>query len=207
MLCLVAVPLDGRPSTVAQDIEGEALASVSGLDKCQFFILGLPDLTLCVDHKPLLAILGDRQELAELPNPRLLNFKLKSMKFRYKIRHIPGKKHVIPDTFSRRQDSPIKSIPNMATSPRTGENMLSNVMPGYADSLGPPSWVSGPSVAAISMVPSPQEAKAATDMDNFLTGVILASLEDINNQSVPPHISLPAHGPLLVKTGGSLLKL
>ena len=178
-------------------IEGEALASVSGLDKCQFFILGLPDLTLCVDHKPLLAILGDRQELAELPNPRLLNFKLKSMKFRYKIRHIPGKKHVIPDTFSRRQDSPIKSIPNMATSPRTGENMLSNVMPGYADSLGPPSWVSGPSVAAISMVPSPQEAKAATDMDNFLTGVILASLEDINNQSLLSPLTSPSQPTVL----------
>ena len=51
-------------------IEGEALAAVYGLQKCKFFILGLANLTLTLDHKPLLAIFGNDQHLEEIENPR-----------------------------------------------------------------------------------------------------------------------------------------
>lgn len=178
-------------------IEGEALASVVGLDKCKFFILGLNDLTLCVDHKPLLAILGDRQELAEIPNPRLLNFKLKSLMYRYKLRHIPGKQHVIPDTFSRRQDSPIKTLSNTTTVPKSEEIMMSNIMPSYSDSLGPPSWVSTPTVSSITLAPTPQEAKSATELDDLLTGIILACLEDVNRHSFLTPLTSPSQPTVL----------
>ena len=37
-------------------IEGEALAVVDSLEKVRFFVLGCPELTVIVDHKPLLNI-------------------------------------------------------------------------------------------------------------------------------------------------------
>ena len=85
-------------------IEGEALAIFYGLEKCKFFILGLPNLILCVDHNPLLAIFSDNQSLEAIHNPRLLNYKLKSLRYRFSVHHIPGKKNVIPDTMSRRSE-------------------------------------------------------------------------------------------------------
>ena len=101
-------------------IEGEGQAVITGLEKCKFFILGIKNLTLCIDHKPLLAILGTKQSLADLPNPRLMNVKLKSMMYRFQVKHIPGKDHVTPDAFSRRQDSPITAVNTTA---------MSNVLP------------------------------------------------------------------------------
>ena len=87
-------------------IEGEACALKNGLEKCKVFLLGHPNLIVCVDHKPLLATMGD-QELVDIPNPRLLDFKIKSMAFKFTPQYIPGKDHVTPDAFSRRHDSPI----------------------------------------------------------------------------------------------------
>ena len=155
-------------------IEGEGHAVITGLEKCKFFILGIKNLILCIDHKPLLAILGTKQNLDDLPNPRLMNVKLKSMMYRFQVKHIPGKDHVIPDTFSRRQDSPI--------------NQMSNVLPGYADTLGPPSWVSPPTVAALHRGASPaafdtQAAEDANKIEELLTGMVLASITEINHQS------------------------
>ena len=121
-------------------IEGEAFAASWALEKCKLFVLGHPNLTLAVDHKPLLAILGPCQELAEVINPRLMNFKLKSMAFQFKPVHIPGKKHIVPDTFSRRQDAPALTEPKLPTEPP----VTSNVLPEYSNSFGPPAWVSQP---------------------------------------------------------------
>ena len=94
-----------------------------------------------------------------------MNFKLKSMMYRFKVKHIPGKDHVTPDAFSRRQDSPISQI---STPKQDLDGNFSNVMPGYSDTMGPPSWVSTPSVAAMSLGPSPTEAKAAFDTEELL---------------------------------------
>ena len=74
------------------------------------FLLGHPNLILCVDHKPLLATMGD-QGLADIPNPRLLDFKIKSLAYRFTPMYIPGKDHVVPDAFSRRSDSPVVKHP------------------------------------------------------------------------------------------------
>ena len=135
-------------------IEGEACASAWALDKCRFFVLGHPDLYLAVDHKPLLAIFGKDQDLGTIVNPRLLNFKLKTMAFNFVPIHIPGKDHVVPDTLSRRNDSPAKnkSGPGVAT-----PTIHNNVMPDYEDTCGAPSWVSQPTEAEIAACDSLEE--------------------------------------------------
>ena len=51
-------------------IEGEALAVADALDRTRYFVLGCKDLTVVVDHKPLLGILGNRS-LDAISNPRL----------------------------------------------------------------------------------------------------------------------------------------
>ena len=71
-------------------IEGEACAAINGLDKCRAFVLGNPQLILALDHKPLLKVLGPA-ELDEVLNPRLMNFKLRSLAYRFKPIFIPGK--------------------------------------------------------------------------------------------------------------------
>ena len=55
-------------------IEGEALAVADSLEKARFFVLGCNDLTIAVDHKPLLNVFNDRS-LDKIPNSRLRNLK------------------------------------------------------------------------------------------------------------------------------------
>ena len=52
-------------------IEGETLAVADALDKTKYFVLGCQDLTVAVDHKLLLKILGDRS-LNYIQNNRLM---------------------------------------------------------------------------------------------------------------------------------------
>ena len=58
-----------------------------------------------------MAIFGADKSLEAIYNPRLLNYKLKSMRYRFTVYHIPGKKNIIPDTMFRRSDSPIINTP------------------------------------------------------------------------------------------------
>ena len=53
-------------------VEGEAVAWA--LHKTRHFTMGNKKLTVLVDHKPLLKILGNR-ELVDIENPKILNFK------------------------------------------------------------------------------------------------------------------------------------
>lgn len=81
-------------------VEGEALALIYGLESCRMFILGCPDLVITVDHLPLVKIFSDRA-LENIKNPRLLNFKEKSLMYKFKIKHRPGKLNLAPDCASR----------------------------------------------------------------------------------------------------------
>ena len=81
-------------------IEGEALAVVDALDKARHFTLGCSDLMVAVDHKPLLKVLGDRA-LDDIPNPRLRNIKEKSLRYRFRVLHIPGVRNTVADALSR----------------------------------------------------------------------------------------------------------
>ena len=86
-------------------VEGEALSAAWALHKTRHFTLGCRTLVLAVDHKPLLKILGDR-ELGEIDNPRILNFKEKTLRWNFKVVHVPGVLHKIADATSR---SPVGS--------------------------------------------------------------------------------------------------
>jgi hypothetical protein len=81
-------------------IEGEALAVADALERTRYFVLGCDDLIVAVDHQPLLKILGDRK-LEDIKNPRLFNLKEKTLPFKFKIIHIPGKRHLATDAVSR----------------------------------------------------------------------------------------------------------
>ena len=78
-------------------IEGEALAVADALDKARHFVLGCRNLTITVDHRPLLKIFGDRS-LGHICYTRLRNLKEKTLRYHFKMVHLPG---VAPDTLSR----------------------------------------------------------------------------------------------------------
>ena len=81
-------------------IEGEALAVADALDKARHFVLGCKNLTIAVDHRPLLKIFGDRS-LDQICNTRLRNLKEKTLRYHFKMVHIPGIKNRAPDALSR----------------------------------------------------------------------------------------------------------
>ena len=58
------------------------------------------NLTIAVDHRPLLRIFGDRS-LDNICNTRLRNLKEKTLRYHFKIVHIPGVKNRALDTLSR----------------------------------------------------------------------------------------------------------
>ena len=91
-------------------IEGEALALVHGLESCRMFILGCPQLTLAVDHKPLLKYFNDR-ELETIANPRMFALKEKSLMYQFDIEYIPGDRNCGADALSRH---PVKGVACMA---------------------------------------------------------------------------------------------
>ena len=121
-----------------------------------------------VDHKPLLAILGSNQDLSELANPRLMNLKLKTNAYRFIPRYVPGKLHVVPDTMSRRLDSPVCNFPKPSRTPP----LDNNVKEEYKNSFGSPSWVSKP----VNVCEIEREA------ENMYRGCVITSLTELNIQ-------------------------
>ena len=85
-------------------VEGETLGIVWALGATRHYTLGNQKLIVATDHKPLLKILGDRK-LEDIVNPRLVNLKEKTLHWRFKVIHVPGKIHVGPDTLSRKEVS------------------------------------------------------------------------------------------------------
>ena len=86
-------------------VEGEALSASAGLHKFRHFILGCENLSLEVDHKPLVKLLGDKK-MDEIHNMRLLRLKEKTLPFKFTVIHRPGKSHTVPDYGSRNPTSP-----------------------------------------------------------------------------------------------------
>jgi len=81
-------------------IEGEALAVADSLEKVKYFVLGCKDLIIAVDHKPLVKLLGDRS-LEDIHNTRLMKLKERTLPYKFRIVHVPGKRHCAPDAMSR----------------------------------------------------------------------------------------------------------
>ncbi|KAG0722530.1 Retrovirus-related Pol polyprotein from transposon gypsy [Chionoecetes opilio] len=70
-------------------LEGEALAIAWCLKKARLFLLGCKNLTLVTDHKALTRIFGDK-ELKDIPKPRILNLKEKTLMFTFRIKNLKG---------------------------------------------------------------------------------------------------------------------
>ena len=82
------------------------------------------------------------------------------MSYQFQPIHIPGKKHVVPDAFSRRSDSPITFLEKLPIQPPVS----SNVLPEYENSFGPPSWIAQPAVKSISLEQDVEELYTAQSM-------------------------------------------
>ena len=80
--------------------EGELLAVAEALEKTRYFTLGSPDLTLGVDHKPLLGILND-DDISKIKNPRIRRLKERILQWGFNVKYVPGKLLGGTDALSR----------------------------------------------------------------------------------------------------------
>ena len=158
-------------------IEGESLAASWAMDKCRYFLLGLPHFTLAVDHKPLISIFGDK-DLGTVTNHRIMHQKVKTLPYRFTPTFVPGKFNVIPDCWSRRSDSPLEQSP-----PSTRETQdISNVTSAYSSHLGPPDWVNRPqpgdssTLAFIRVCATQEEMQEAEDLELYMSSLGRASI-------------------------------
>ena len=81
-------------------MEKEALAITWGCERFLQYLLGITNLPFeKTDHKPLVSLLGDKP-IDELPL-RIQRFRMRMMKYTFKIFHVLGKNLVIADALSR----------------------------------------------------------------------------------------------------------
>lgn len=83
-------------------IEKETLALTWLSERLQQYLIG-QTYTMRTDHKPLLRILTDKP--IDQLTTRLQRFRMRLMKFNYKVEYVPGKEFYAPDALSR---SPLK---------------------------------------------------------------------------------------------------
>ena len=81
-------------------VEGEALAVKWALHDTRHFTYGCKDVTIQVDHKPLLKLFRPGG-LSEITNRRVLTFVEKSMDWIFNMRYVPGTKIPAADALSR----------------------------------------------------------------------------------------------------------
>ena len=79
-------------------IEKEALATTWACERYSNFLIG-KTFHIETDHKPIVSPLGQKT-LDELP-PRIQRLRMRLMRFRYGISHVPGKDLITADTLSR----------------------------------------------------------------------------------------------------------
>ena len=79
-------------------IEKEALAFTWACERFSDLLLGM-EFHIHTDHKPLVPLFGSKN-LEELP-VRVQRFRLRMMRFKFTISHIPGKNLLLADALSR----------------------------------------------------------------------------------------------------------
>ena len=82
-------------------VEGELQGVVDGLHKTRYYTQGCDKLLVGVDHKQLLGLLHGKR-LESMDNMRLRRLVEKTYGWNFKVVHIPGRKHAVPDAMSRR---------------------------------------------------------------------------------------------------------
>lgn len=97
--------LTSTESRYAQ-IEKESLALTWACERFQEYVVGIP-ITLETDHKPLIQVLQTKN--LDSLTPRLQRFRMRLMRYDYRILYTPGDKLVVADALSRNplNDKPV----------------------------------------------------------------------------------------------------
>ena len=129
-------------------IEGECLAVAWALEDTRWFTMGCTNLVVVTDHKPLTKILGDKR-LDAITNPRLFRLKQRTMMWRFRITHVPGKANPAADATSRNpagdqptKPDPVDSLAVIRLLP-ADDDMESDIVAGLrsnASSIGVITW-------------------------------------------------------------------
>ena len=69
------------------------------IQKCAYYLRGLPTFQVWTDHKPLVGIF--QKSICDLDNPRLMRMREKIMEYTPEGKWVPGKTHYIADVLSR----------------------------------------------------------------------------------------------------------
>ena len=80
-------------------IELECMAIQWAIQKCSYYLRGLPTFEVWTDHKPLVGIFT--KNICDLQNPRLMRMREKIMEYTPIVKWVPGKTHYIADDLSR----------------------------------------------------------------------------------------------------------
>ena len=88
-------PTQQRYST----IELECLAIIWAIQKCSFYLRGLPSFHVLTDHRPLEGIFT--KDIFDLASPHLQRLREKVAMYSFVVRWVPGKTHFIADALSR----------------------------------------------------------------------------------------------------------
>ena len=79
------------------------------LENTKHYTLGNPNLIVATDHKPLVKLFGDKR-LGDIPNPRLARLKEGTLRWDFKVIHIPGKLNFGADALSRQQQRSVDMV-------------------------------------------------------------------------------------------------
>ena len=80
-------------------IELELLAIQWAIQKCEYFLRGMPTFDVWTDHRPLVGFF--KKDLHLIDNPRLMRIREKIVDYTFKTHYVPGKTHFIADALSR----------------------------------------------------------------------------------------------------------
>ena len=114
------IPAESRYAT----IELELLAISWAVEKCRFFLLGMPEFTVLTDHRPLVGVMA--KNLAEVDNNRLQRIRETLLPYNFEIIWVPGKTHEIADSLSRNPQFRPESSTSLDDYSNT--NLVCNIM-------------------------------------------------------------------------------
>ena len=75
------------------------MAIIWAIQKCDFYLKGLPNFPVATDHRPLVGTF--KKGISGLTNPRLQRLREKVAGYQFTVKYVPGRTHNIADALSR----------------------------------------------------------------------------------------------------------